>query len=200
MADAADADCPEEDPKEGNDSPERVDTSNTVTSTLTVQEYFAKRMAKLKKAQNGGDIMSPDPFPVVAEEWERLGPQSKKKKKSHKPSGFENEGSHEEPKLKCPRMLHSSGEEAGEPDTEVPKRKKKSKHLGLGDGLISSESQRGDQETGSCFTGTSSVENSDSEVPKPKKKSKKKHKKLSRDTAEDVEEGSRRKKKKKHSS
>ncbi|XP_060106000.1 PIN2/TERF1-interacting telomerase inhibitor 1 [Heteronotia binoei] len=199
LADANVPDCQEEDPKERNDPPEQADTSKTVTSTLTVQEYFAKRMAKLKKAQNGVDIMPPDPPPVVAEEWEGLGSQSKKKK-SRKYSRPENEGSREEPKLKCPRMLDSNEEEVVEPDTELPNKKKKSKHLGLGGNLSSSESQCGVQERGSCFTGTSSVENSDSEVAKPKKKNKKKRKKLCRDTAEDVEEGSRRKKKKKHSS
>ncbi|XP_077188378.1 PIN2/TERF1-interacting telomerase inhibitor 1 isoform X2 [Paroedura picta] len=198
LAEGADADSPGEDPKEGNDPPEQVDTSNTTTSTLTVQEYFAKRMAKLKKAQNGGDTMSPGPPPAVAEEKEHLGFPSKKKK-SRKHGVPENEGSHEEPKLKCHRMLDSS-EEVGEPNTEVPKKKKKSKHLGLGGSPTSSQSQQGLQESGSCFTGTSSVENSDSEVPKPKKKTKKKHKKLGRDTAEDVERDSRRKKKKKRSS
>nr|XP_056708700.1 PIN2/TERF1-interacting telomerase inhibitor 1 [Euleptes europaea] len=200
LADAADADSLEEDPKEGNYSPEHVDTDNTVTSALTVQEYFAKRMAKLKKAQDGGDIMSPDPPPVVGEQQEHLGAQSKKKRKTHKHARPENEDSHDEPKVKCPRMLDSSGEEVGERDSGKPKKKKKSKRLGLGGSLTPSESQHGTQERGSCFTGTSSVENSDSEVPKPKKKNKKKHTKLSRDTAEDVGEGSQKKKKKKHSS
>ncbi|XP_054854450.1 PIN2/TERF1-interacting telomerase inhibitor 1 [Eublepharis macularius] len=194
LADAVDANSLEEDPKVGNDPPEPVDTSNTVTSALTVQEYFAKRMAKLKRAHKGADV-SPDPPPVVAEEWEHLGSQSKKKKKSHKHLEPENKGGQEKPKLKSPRMLDSGGEEVGELDRE--KSKKKSKLLGVGASLTANESQ---QENGLCFTGTSSVENSDSEVPKPKKKNKKKHKKLNRDVGENVEENTKRKKKKKHSS
>uniref|UniRef100_A0ACB8G942 Uncharacterized protein n=1 Tax=Sphaerodactylus townsendi TaxID=933632 RepID=A0ACB8G942_9SAUR len=188
--DVADADFLEKDPKKGNDLRAQVETDNIVTSTLTVQEYFAKRMAKLKKARDGGAIWSPDPPPVVAEQREHLGSQMKKRK-SHTLAGPENENSHEEPKVRCPKVL------MGELDTEkLKKKKKKSKRLDLGS-LASSESQHDIQERGSCFTQTSSVENCDSEVPKPKKKNKKKHRKLSRDTTEDVQEGSRRKKKEK---
>uniref|UniRef100_A0A8D0GC52 PIN2 (TERF1) interacting telomerase inhibitor 1 n=1 Tax=Sphenodon punctatus TaxID=8508 RepID=A0A8D0GC52_SPHPU len=49
------------DESEENGTSEPADTSNTVTSNLTVQEYFAKRMAKLKKFQKETMVESTGP-------------------------------------------------------------------------------------------------------------------------------------------
>lgn len=176
QVDTTHTDCQEKKMKE-EDPSEQVDTSNTVTSALTVQEYFAKRMAKLKKMQNGGAVEPADPPLTVTEKSEHLEIQSKKKKtKKHVGLG-------------------SSGEEEEEEELNPPKQKKtkKSKHLSTGGDLICSGSQHGNQERDSRYSGTSSAENDDLEEAKPKKKNKKKHKKLHKDLEND---GSLRKKKK----
>ncbi|XP_066482568.1 PIN2/TERF1-interacting telomerase inhibitor 1 [Tiliqua scincoides] len=191
------SDCLEEKTKE-EDPPEQVDTSNTVTSTLTVQEYFAKRMAKLKKNQNKGDVKPANPSPAMAEKSEHLEIQSKKKK-TPKHVGPEIRGGHDGPKMKCPGTLGSSGEEEEEEELDTPQQKKtkKSKHLSTGGSLTCNESQHGNQERGSHYIAPSDTENADLEEAEPKKKNKKKHKKLHKDLAED-DDGNLRQKKKKH--
>ncbi|KAJ6661145.1 hypothetical protein lerEdw1_015281 [Lerista edwardsae] len=187
-----DTDCLEEETKE-EDPPEKVDTSNTVTSTLTVQEYFAKRMAKLKKIPNRGDAEPADSPPAMAEKLEHLETQSKKKK-TPKHLRPENRVGHNGPKMKCPDMLGSSGEEEEEQDTPKRKKAKKSKHLSTGGSLICNGLQHGNQHRGSPDIRTSHTENNDLEEAKSKKKNKKK--KLHRDLEEKEDENIRQKKKK----
>ncbi|XP_062979835.1 PIN2/TERF1-interacting telomerase inhibitor 1 [Elgaria multicarinata webbii] len=190
QVDATNPDSPEEDPKEENEPPEEVDMSNTVTSALSVQEYFAKRMAQLKKAQRRVSSVS----------GAALGSQSKKKK-SHKPSGLENEGG--EPRA----TLGSSGEEVDEPETQKKKKKKRKKkkkkkknsqHSAIDGSLTCNVAPQGTQESGSCFFGTSDEGKGDLEDPRPKKKKKRKYRNIDRDAAEDA--GSTKPKKKKRSS
>ncbi|XP_053104846.1 PIN2/TERF1-interacting telomerase inhibitor 1 isoform X2 [Hemicordylus capensis] len=189
---AANTDTREEGLEEEDDPPKQMDASNTVTSTLTVQEYFARRMAKLKKAQNGMDVKPAGSPPSLAEELECLATRPKKKK-SQKHVGTENVCGG--PKMKCPGTLGSREEEVDELDTQKRKKKKKKKlkYVEIGGSLNCNGSQRGAQ-----GRGTSNGEVDDLEEPSPKIKSKKKNK--NKDTAEGDEESTRRKKKKKHSS
>lgn len=188
QVDITDTDDLEEETKE-EDPPEQVDTSNTVTSTLTVQEYFAKRMAKLKKIPNRRNVEPADSPPAMAETSEYLETKSKKKK-TPKHLRPENRVGHDGPKMKCPGMLGSSGEEEDELDTPKQKKAKKSKHLSTGSDLICNGLPRGNQHRGSPDIGTSHAEINDPEEAKKKKK------KLHKDLAEDDDENIRQKKKK----
>ncbi|XP_042322243.1 PIN2/TERF1-interacting telomerase inhibitor 1 isoform X2 [Sceloporus undulatus] len=173
--DVANADPSEETLKEEVEPPEQVDAGNTVTSTLTVQEYFARRMAKRKKAQCGQDLRSADPPPAIAEELACLETQRKKRKKE-KEVGPENESRNA--KTVSPVILGSSGEEEAELDTQKEKRKKrkKSKHLSVVSSLICNRSQHAIPEKGLCYVEASDAEDSDLREQQSKKK--KKHKKL----------------------
>ncbi|XP_074847584.1 PIN2/TERF1-interacting telomerase inhibitor 1 [Carettochelys insculpta] len=189
----------EEDGKNQHRMPEPVDNSKTVTSTMTVQEYFAKRMAKLKKFQNEPECELPDPGTTTAEVLEssqELKRKSRKKKKSHRNDEAENMDSYEEPKVKCSRTDVLRGEDLETADTEYPpgKKKKKAKDRHKGED-VSCVFRR----NGEVYPGTSDWENLGEEIAEAKQKKtyKKKHKKQKKEAAEYVDGVQR--KKKKHS-
>nr|XP_060610637.1 PIN2/TERF1-interacting telomerase inhibitor 1 [Anolis sagrei ordinatus] len=172
--DTANEDSSDEASKDGLEPAEEVDTGNTVTSALTVQEYFATRMAKLKKAQRGHDC---DPPPETTEKLECSEAQPRRKKKQ-KEVGLENAA--REAKTVTPVRLDSSGEEKDKLETQkkekkTRKKRKKSKQLSIdSSSLICDESQ----EEELCHREASDVEVEDIGEPQPKKK---KTKKLGRD-------------------
>ncbi|XP_067412269.1 PIN2/TERF1-interacting telomerase inhibitor 1 [Emydura macquarii macquarii] len=194
------ADSPEEDRKEDHRMPMPVDLSNTVTSTMTVQEYFAKRMAKLKKFKTEPESELADPRTSAAEDSEPsqgLKTKSKKKKKSHKNVETENVDDYKEPKVK-----HSSsrGEELETPDTEYEpgKKKKKAKDQCKGRDVNCGGNSCVFPRNGEIYPGMSASENlgvEDSQA-KQKKPCKKKHKKQKKEATEHVD--GVQKKKKKH--
>ncbi|XP_058020813.1 PIN2/TERF1-interacting telomerase inhibitor 1 [Ahaetulla prasina] len=147
--------------------PDQVDESNTVTSTLTVQEYFAKRMTKLKKTQHCTKVEPGNSPPVMVETLEGLESQTKKKKK-HKHA----QDAAGESKIICTGILDSSRDEV---DTQKKKRRKKSKHLDPSNDLIHNEPQIGYQKARQCSFETSKEENNDlgEQKSKTRKKSKK---------------------------
>ncbi|XP_007430586.1 PIN2/TERF1-interacting telomerase inhibitor 1 [Python bivittatus] len=168
-----------EDSKEVIVPPDQVDRSNTVTSTLTVQEYFAKCMTKLKKTQHYIKTESANSSPVMAEKLECLEPQTKRKK-SHKYA--QDEGG-----IICTGILGSSRDEVDELDTQKKRRKKKSKHLDTNSDLIYSGSQIGSQKARQCSFETSKEENNGLGEQTSKRKSKRKSKKVDWDVSEDAE-------------
>ncbi|XP_034966762.1 PIN2/TERF1-interacting telomerase inhibitor 1 isoform X2 [Zootoca vivipara] len=198
---AAGTESPKEDQKEEEDPLDEVDSGKTVTSALTVQEYFAKRMAMLKKAQREVDFRTAESPPAMAEESECSVAQPRKRK-NPKHGWSENEDGLEGPEAKCPRDLGSS-EEGEKLNTQKKKRrrrkKKKSKHSSpVGGSPSCNGSQNGAQEKGSCGSGTSDAESNDSEEPRGKRK--KKGKKLDRDAVADVKKLKKKRKKEKLSS
>ncbi|XP_008119569.1 PIN2/TERF1-interacting telomerase inhibitor 1 [Anolis carolinensis] len=170
--DAADGNSSDEASKEELEPAEQVDAGNTVTSTLTVQEYFAKRMAKLKKAHRGPDH---DPPPEMTEKLECLESQPRRKKKQ-KEAGLENAAGGA--KAINPARLDSSGEEEDKLETQKEKKKrkkrKKSKQPSGDCSLTCDESQ----EEELCLREASDAEVEDLGEPQSKKK---KTKKLGRD-------------------
>uniref|UniRef100_A0A672NAE2 PIN2/TERF1-interacting telomerase inhibitor 1-like n=1 Tax=Sinocyclocheilus grahami TaxID=75366 RepID=A0A672NAE2_SINGR len=100
----------QEEREEDNDTgtnPNPETQPNTVTSTLTMQEYFAQRMAQIKKAQAGRDPAdSPKPSDME---------QSKKKKKK-KRDGAEEDA-----------LTSVTGESVEEPNHSQKKKKNKRK-------------------------------------------------------------------------
>uniref|UniRef100_A0A8D0C1B8 PIN2 (TERF1) interacting telomerase inhibitor 1 n=1 Tax=Salvator merianae TaxID=96440 RepID=A0A8D0C1B8_SALMN len=181
-------DSPEEDLEEEEKTSDAADTSNTVTSALTVQEYFAERMAKLKKAQPER-AASPPPRKKVKSM--HLGSQTSKEKgpSRHDPAG---------PEINCPHVLGTGGEAAAQQLDSQKRKKKKSKSEALNGDVSYSQSQNGIQGEEVCNDGASDAENDGSEEPRQKKKNKKKHKKLKKETMEGVD--STKSKKKKYSS
>uniref|UniRef100_A0A9J7YV06 Rp1 like 1b n=2 Tax=Cyprinus carpio TaxID=7962 RepID=A0A9J7YV06_CYPCA len=107
--------------------------TNTVTSTLTMQEYFAQRMAQIKKTQGGRDpaassseVSSNAPSPLATSASKEDSPnssdmeQSKKKKKKKKDRESERDGVEED-------ALTSVTGESGEEPNHSQKKKKKNK-------------------------------------------------------------------------
>ncbi|TFJ99945.1 forkhead box protein J2 [Platysternon megacephalum] len=182
--------------------PNPVDHSNTVTSTMTVQEYFAKRMAKLKKFQKEPESELADPGTTAAEDLESsqgLKTKSKKKKKSRKNAEAENVDSYEEPKVKRSRTDGLWEEELETANTEYQpgKKKKKAKDQRKREDVSCDGNSCVFPGSGEIYPGTSDRENlgeEDSET-KQKKPYKKKHKKQKKEAAEYVD-GMQRKKKK----
>ncbi|CAM5130904.1 unnamed protein product [Natator depressus] len=197
------ADSPEEDRKEDLGMPNPVDHSNTVTSTMTVQEYFAKRMAKLKKFQNEPESELADPGTTTAEDLESsqgLKTKSKKKKKkSQKNAEAANMDSYEEPKVKRSRTAGTWEEELETANTEYQpgKKKKKAKDQRKGEDVSCDGNSCVFPGSGEIYPGTADGENlgEDASETKQKKPYKKKHKKQKKEAAEYVD-GMQRKKKK----
>ncbi|KAM3603013.1 uncharacterized protein V6R79_015115 [Siganus canaliculatus] len=141
--------------------------SKTVTSTLNMQEYFAQRMAQLKKARGQStaettNVSSPsdEPSPIHSSDGDSEEPKKKKKKKKSKKSADEPEAAEE-----------SSGapvvaeEEQDQQQEHQGKKKKKRK-------MVENEGAANEND------GTASgVEQQCEELPPPKKKKKKKLKK-----------------------
>ncbi|XP_010153387.1 PREDICTED: PIN2/TERF1-interacting telomerase inhibitor 1-like, partial [Eurypyga helias] len=177
---------------------EPADGYNTVKSVLTVQEYFAKRMAKLKGSQNGTGAKVRNSHPTAdeaAEASEELETKVKKKKKKQKRDEAESTERCEKPKVKQPKVGSLNGEELDAPLSECHPGKKKRKHKEQHDGeSISCDENMG---SGEIYRGISDGEDltmKDSEA-KQKKRHKKKHRRQSEEAAECLE-GAQRKKKK----
>ncbi|XP_013927166.1 PREDICTED: PIN2/TERF1-interacting telomerase inhibitor 1 isoform X1 [Thamnophis sirtalis] len=169
--DAATTDFLAEDSKKVIVPPDQIDGSNTVTSTLTVQEYFAKRMKKLKKTQHCTKVEPGNSPPAMVEKLECLESQTKKKKKRHKHAQDEAG----EPTIICTGILDSSRDEV---DTQKKKKRKKSKRLDTSNDLIYNESQIGNQKARQCSFETSKEENNDLGEQKSKKRKKSKKSRL----------------------
>ncbi|XP_010161453.1 PIN2/TERF1-interacting telomerase inhibitor 1-like, partial [Antrostomus carolinensis] len=177
---------------------EPEDGYNTVKSVLTVQEYFAKRMAKLKASQNGTETKVDDSCPTAekaVEPSEELKTKVKKKKKKQKRDEVESIELCEQPKVKQPKIGSLNGKELDTPLNECHSGKKKRKHKEQHEGeSISCDENMG---SGEIYTGVPDGEDiglKDSEA-KQKKHRKKKHKVQKEETDEHVERGQRKKKK-----
>ncbi|XP_070788313.1 PIN2/TERF1-interacting telomerase inhibitor 1 isoform X1 [Pituophis catenifer annectens] len=170
QVDAASTGFLAEDSKEVIMPPDQVDGSNTVTSTLTVQEYFAKCMTKLKKTQHCPKVEPGNSPPVVVETLECLESQTKKKKKHKHAQDVAGE-----PKIICTGILDSSRDEV---DTQKKKKRKKSKHLDTSNDLIYNESQIDYQKARQCSFETSKEENNDLGEQKSKRRKKSKKSRL----------------------
>lgn len=91
--DEADADSEESEEKEPDvPSPKNeVEMTNTVTSSLSVNEYFAKRMAELKKSRNTGASQENTEASPVDSTDSSAKTKKKNKKKKHNRSDGEND-------------------------------------------------------------------------------------------------------------
>uniref|UniRef100_A0A8C5X4Q2 G-patch domain-containing protein n=1 Tax=Malurus cyaneus samueli TaxID=2593467 RepID=A0A8C5X4Q2_9PASS len=196
--DFADPDSQEEE-KEGNNCLSNPgDGSNTVKSVLTVQEYFAKRMAKLKGSQKETETRVDHSSPTAdetVEPSEELETKVKKKKKKQKRDDEAERTEHWEKPGKQPKTGSLNGEELDAPLNECHRGKKKRKHKEEHE----EESISCDENTGN---GEIAVEMSEGEnlsaeeqEEKHKKRHKKKHKKQKEETGGCVEGAPRKKKK-----
>ncbi|XP_053920022.1 PIN2/TERF1-interacting telomerase inhibitor 1 isoform X2 [Cuculus canorus] len=176
---------------------EPADGYNTVKSVLTVHEYFAKRMAKLKGSQNEMETKVGNSCPTadeVLEPPEELKTKVKKKKKKQKRGEAETEHS-KKPKAKQSKIGSLNGEELDAPLSKChsEKKKRKQKEQNKGESIICDENMG----NGEIYMGTSDEEDlsiKDSEA-KQKKKHKKKQKMKKWETDECIEEVQRKKKK-----
>ncbi|KAJ7421548.1 PIN2/TERF1-interacting telomerase inhibitor 1-like protein [Willisornis vidua] len=169
-----------------------ADGSNTVKSVLTVQEYFAKRMAKLKGAQK--ETKADNPSPTADEALEPLEELETKVKKKKKKQKREEEAERTERGEKQPER-GLDGQELEAPLNECQRGKKKRKHKEQHEG----ESPSCDENMGNgeVYLGIPDGEDlgvKDHEA-KQKKRQKKKHKKQ-KEEVEKCGEGAPRKKKK----
>uniref|UniRef100_A0A8C0VL35 PIN2 (TERF1) interacting telomerase inhibitor 1 n=1 Tax=Cyanistes caeruleus TaxID=156563 RepID=A0A8C0VL35_CYACU len=174
------------------------DGSNTVKSVLTVQEYFAQRMAKLKGSQKETETKVEHSSPAAdeaVEPSEELETKIKKKKKKQKRDDEAEWTEDCEKPGKKPKTGSSNGKELDNPLNECHKRKKKRKHKEENEG----ENISCDENTGSgeISVGMSEGEelSAEEQEEKQKKRHKKKHKKQKEETGE-CGEGATRKKKK----
>ncbi|XP_040454118.1 PIN2/TERF1-interacting telomerase inhibitor 1 [Falco naumanni] len=177
---------------------EPADGYNTVKSVLTIQEYFAKRMAKLKGSQNETEIKGDNSCSVAdkaLEPSEELKTKVKKKKKKQKRDEAESTEHCEKPEVKQPKMGSLNEKELDDPLNECHSGKKKRKHkVQLKGENISYDENMGN---GEIYAGVSDGEDlsiKDCEA-KQKKRHKKKHKKQTEETDECIK-GAQRKKKK----
>lgn len=174
------------------------DGSNTVKSALTVQEYFAKRMAKLKGSQQKTEPKVDHSSPAAdeaVEPSEELETKVKKKKKKQKRDDEAERTEDCEKPGKKPKTENLNGKELDDPLNECHKRKKKRKHKEESEGEnISCDENTGN---GEISVGMSEGEELSTEEPeeRQKKRHKKKHKKQKEETVE-CGEGAPRKKKK----
>ncbi|XP_039982112.1 PIN2/TERF1-interacting telomerase inhibitor 1 [Xiphias gladius] len=146
--------------------------SKTVTSTLTMQEYFAQRMAQLKKARGQAQITtspveaetnetsgpSEEPSPIHSSNNDTEGPKKKKKKKKKQKAADEVEV--EEDNSSAPIVVEDNeNQEQGR-----SKKKKKKRKMAENEGA-----------TDENCSSTSGVEQNCEELPPSKKKKLKKH-------------------------
>ncbi|XP_054239670.1 PIN2/TERF1-interacting telomerase inhibitor 1 [Indicator indicator] len=176
---------------------EPADGYNTVKSVLTVQEYFAKRMEKLKGSQNETETEVDNSCPAAGEALEpseELKTKVKKKKKQKRDEA-ETAEQCKKPKVKQAKTGSLNEKELDGPLNECQPGKKKRKHKEQQEGEgVSCDENMGSEE---IYTGLSNGEDRserDSEA-KQKKHHKKKHKRQKEETDEYVE-GAQRKKKK----
>ncbi|XP_015476450.1 PIN2/TERF1-interacting telomerase inhibitor 1 isoform X2 [Parus major] len=174
------------------------DGSNTVKSVLTVQEYFAQRMAKLKGSQKETETKVEHSSPAAdeaVEPSEELETKVKKKKKKQKRDDEAEWTEDCEKPGKKPKTGSSNGKELDNPLKECHKRKKKRKHKEENEG----ENISCDENTGSgeISVGMSEGEelSTEEQEEKQKKRHKKKHKKQKEETGESGEGATRKKKK-----
>ncbi|XP_006028211.1 PIN2/TERF1-interacting telomerase inhibitor 1 isoform X2 [Alligator sinensis] len=200
--DTSSADSQEDNQNEDPGAPEPVD--NTVTSTLTVQEYFAQRLAKLKNSHNGPKTKVADPCTAAAEVSELsegLKTKPKKKKRSHKEVEVENIVDYEEAVVKRSKLEGLNGEKLDASDTESQMKKKKKKAKKRCPDR--DDSCNGEPcvlpGVGEAYTGISDREDTGVKVSgaKQKKWHKKKQKKQKKEAAESTEDRAQGKKKKK---
>lgn len=174
------------------------DGSNTVKSVLTVQEYFAKRMAKLKGSQKETETKVDHPSPAAdeaVEPSEELETKVKKKKKKKKRDDEEERTEDCEKPGRKPKTGSLNGNELDGPLNECHKRKKKRKHKEENEGEdISCDEGTGKGEISVAMSEGEELSTEEQEE-KQKKRHKKKHKKQKEET-EECEEGAPRKKKK----
>ncbi|KAM6366759.1 LOW QUALITY PROTEIN: PIN2/TERF1-interacting telomerase inhibitor 1 [Alca torda] len=172
---------------------EPADGYNTVKSVLTIQEYFAKRMAKLKGAQNKTETTdnSCSTADEALEPSEELKTKVKKKKKKQRDEAESAEHC-EKPKVKQSKIGNLNGRELDAPLNECHSGKKKRKHKEQ----HKEESCDENMGNGDYMGGSEGEDRSikDSEA-KQKKRQKKKHKRQKEETDECME-GAQRKKKK----
>lgn len=151
-------------------APTELDTESitkTVTSTLTMQEYFAQRMAQLKKARGQAqstetnDISGPSEEPSPIHSTDENAEEPKKKKKKKKAKKAEDETEVVEANCEAPIIVEDDEEQ--EP---LKKKKKKKRKAEENEGALNEN----------CSS-TSGVEQDCEEVPPSKKKKLKKHKK-----------------------
>ncbi|XP_068258744.1 PIN2/TERF1-interacting telomerase inhibitor 1 [Nyctibius grandis] len=176
---------------------EPADGYNTVKSVLTVQEYFAKRMAKLKGSQNEPETKADDSCPTADEALEpseELKTKVKKKKKQQKRDEAEGTEHCEKPKVKQPAIGSLNGKELDTPLNECHSGKKKRKHKEQHEVVISCDENMGNEEIYMGISDGEDLSVKDYEA-KQKKRHKKKHKRQKEETDECVE-GVQRKKKK----
>lgn len=174
------------------------DGSNTVKSVLTVQEYFAKRMAKLKGSQEDTEAKVDHSSPAAdeaVEPSEELETKAKKKKKKQKRDDEAERTEDCEKPGKKPKTGSLNGKELDDPLNECHKRKKKRKHKEENEG----ENISCDENTGNegISVGMSEGEelSTEEQEEKQKKRHKKKHKKQKEEAGECGEEVPRKKKK-----
>lgn len=177
---------------------EPADGYNTVNSVLTVQEYFAKRMEKLKRSQNETETKVDNSCPTADEALEpseELKTKVKKKKKKQKRDEADSTEYGEKPEVKQSKIGSLNENKLDVPLNECHSRKKKRKHKEQHEGeSISCDENMGN---GEIYTGISDGEElsvKDCEA-KQKKRPKKKHKRQKEETDECIE-GAQRKKKK----
>ncbi|XP_064364352.1 PIN2/TERF1-interacting telomerase inhibitor 1 [Dromaius novaehollandiae] len=177
---------------------EPAEGANTVKSVLTVQEYFAERMAKLKASQNETETKLDNSCPTADEALEpseELKTKAKKKKKKQKREEAENTEHNEKPEVEQRKIGSLNGEELDAPNKECHRGKKKRKQKDQHEEeSISCYENMG---SGEIYMGISDEEEcniKDSEA-KQKKRHKKKHKRQKEETDEYIVETQRKKKK-----
>ncbi|XP_008945460.1 PREDICTED: nucleolar protein 58-like, partial [Merops nubicus] len=175
---------------------EPADGPNTVKSNLTVQEYFAKRMAKLKGSQKETEIKGGSSCPSAEETLEpseELKTKVKKKKKKQKRDEAESTEHGEKAKVEQPETGSVAGEELDAPLNPHVSGKKKRKHKEEGESITGDENMgSGEIYTGLCDGGDPGMKDCER---KQKKCHRKKHKRQKEQAEEGIEGGQRKKKK-----
>lgn len=176
---------------------EPADGSNTVRSGLTVQEYFAKRMAKLKGSQMETETKVDNSCPAADEALEpseELKTKVKKKKKQKRDEA-ETAEQCEKPKAKEAKTGSLDGKELDGPLNPCQSGKKKRKHKKQQEGEgVSCDENVGSEEIDLGSSDREDVSQRDSEAQR-KKRHQKKHRRQ-KEAVDECMEGAQRKKKK----
>uniref|UniRef100_A0A8C4ECJ1 PIN2 (TERF1) interacting telomerase inhibitor 1 n=1 Tax=Dicentrarchus labrax TaxID=13489 RepID=A0A8C4ECJ1_DICLA len=153
--------------------------TKTVTSTLNMQEYFAQRMAQLKKARGQAQSTAPsveaetnetsgpseEPSPVHMRNDDSEEPKKKKKKKKKKSKKSADELEVAEENSAAPIVIEDDDDDDDQQQEHLGKKKKKRK-------MVENE-----EATNENCSSTSGVEQNYEEPPSKKKKKLKKHNK-----------------------
>ncbi|XP_064506884.1 PIN2/TERF1-interacting telomerase inhibitor 1 [Pseudopipra pipra] len=172
-----------------------ADGSNTVKSVLTVQEYFAKRMAKLKGSQKEPETKVDNSSPTADEALDPVEELETKVKKKKKKQKRDEEAERTEHCKKQPESGGLDGEELDTPLNECHRGKKKRKHKEQHEGENTSCDENMDY--GEIYVGIADEEDlgGRDQEEKQKKRHKKKHKRQKEEVEECVEGAPRKKKK-----